>query len=171
MNIFQVSRSGIKEELTTRDDYLDNKFQGLSSSGHDVTKMTVEDKLKWKEKYGSANRPWLDQDNDRTVFLGFDQRGLYIAATGGLPVFASGTRLDYISNLNQIAFSEPCDPDHIFVDEKGFVYCVRSSERLGSFVSVDGIEDYYSIDPCAVHFLPLDTKWPVESQPGKLHSE
>jgi hypothetical protein len=38
----EIARAGIKEELTTRDEYLDSKFVRLSSSGHDLTPMTAE---------------------------------------------------------------------------------------------------------------------------------
>ena len=39
----EVARPNIKEELTTRDEYLDTKFKRLSSSGHDLTPIDTVD--------------------------------------------------------------------------------------------------------------------------------
>lgn len=38
----EVARPGIKEELTTREEYLDSRFTRLSPSGHDLTPWTRE---------------------------------------------------------------------------------------------------------------------------------
>ena len=39
----EVARPNIKEELTTRDEYLDTRFKRLSSSGHDLTPIDTVD--------------------------------------------------------------------------------------------------------------------------------
>ena len=39
----EVARPNIKEELTTRDEYLDTQFKRLSSSGHDLTPIDTID--------------------------------------------------------------------------------------------------------------------------------
>ena len=46
-------------------------------------------------------------------YLGDGQKGLYVCAIGGLPLFASGTRIEEECTAKQLVFSEPCDPDHI----------------------------------------------------------
>ena len=46
-------------------------------------------------------------------YLGDGQKGLYVCAIGGLPLFASGTRIEEECTAQQLVFSEPCDPDHI----------------------------------------------------------
>ncbi|CAM9492179.1 unnamed protein product [Discosporangium mesarthrocarpum] len=39
----EIAREGIKEELTTRDAYLETRFTKLSESGHDLTPMTTQE--------------------------------------------------------------------------------------------------------------------------------
>ena len=46
-------------------------------------------------------------------YLGDGQKGLYVCAIGGLPLFASGTRIESECTAQQLVFSEPCDPEHI----------------------------------------------------------
>ena len=46
-------------------------------------------------------------------YLGDGQKGLYVCAIGGLPLFASGTRIEDECTAQQLVFSEPCDPEHI----------------------------------------------------------
>jgi heme exporter protein D len=176
----EVSRSGIKEELTTRDEYLDARFRGLSPSGHDLTPMTSEEIERWKEthhdyglKWDGSRRPTgCEIGLDLSPFLGMGDRGLYVAAIGGLPVFASGARIDKLCDGKYLYFTEPCDEVHINV-ERGSdskpIRCIRSNTLLGSKVQIKDKNgnntDAYEINVQAVRFLPLRMPWPPESQP------
>ena len=54
-------------------------------------------------------------------------KGLYVSAYGGLPLFSSGNRVDAVFSASKggwlIRFSEPCDPSHVQI--------VRSSSSSG----------------------------------------
>jgi hypothetical protein len=112
-------------------------------------------RMRWDD-YGEAWSAGSD-----AVFLGSGQKGLYVAAVGGLPMFASGTRVDGRCTKTQLVFDEPCDHSHVVVDGAGMVRCVRSGVTVGTTID----EGRYAVDPTAVRFLLLDAPWPVESQP------
>lgn len=174
----QVARLGIKEELTTRDEYLDTVFQGLSESGHDLTPMSPSDVDRWKCVHSESVRtePLI------ASFLGYSEKGLYVTDVGGLPLFASGSRIDALCNKRSLVFTEPCDPKHVYsIDaataataatnsndepESGkLLFCTRCRLNIGKVVLRKSGEVLYVLNPQMVRFLPLNTKWPVESQP------
>ena len=173
----EVSRPGIKEELTTRDDYLDSRFKLLSPSGHDLTPMTSDEIFDWMSekfnKYGLYNKMNPQQPVVVEVpHLGYGQKGLYVCAIGGLPLFSSGSRQN--STTNTLYFLEPCDSTHIRVDKtnndgKSLVYCVRSGFKIGSAeisnTTNNSKQLLYKVDSSKVRFLPISLQWPVESQP------
>jgi peptide methionine sulfoxide reductase MsrB len=76
----------------------------------------------------------------RNGYLGAGQKGLYVSAYGGLPLFSSGNVIDTCqqSSCSYIRFSEPCDPSHIkilrspqSIHSKPQVQCARSLEIVG----------------------------------------
>lgn len=187
----ELARPGIKEELTTRDEYLDERFLKLSSSGHDLTPMTAQEITHWKqERLGNYGTAWDINNNDETSttkgFLGKDMKGLYVCSIGGLPMFSSGTRIDAKCTGDHLFFSEPCDDGHIRVTDwtstsrsmlgnlldedeisSKIITCVRSGVPIGIVYdsSEGGDPKTYKINAREVRFLSLDEKWPVESQP------
>jgi hypothetical protein len=96
------------------------------------------------------------------AFLGEGDKGIYVTDVGGLPVFASGARIDIQCTKSALVFDEPCDETHISVSAvDGSVRCARSSEILGARTS----PGKYTIDSRKVRFLRLSDPWPVSSQP------
>ncbi len=61
------------------------------------------------------------------IILSEGDKGLYVSAYGGLPLFSSGNRVDAVFSASKggwlIRFSEPCDPSHVQI--------VRSSSGSG----------------------------------------
>lgn len=117
----EVQRPNVKDDLTTRDDYLVNRFVRLSMSNHDLTPMSTDEKIKWNLDH--HDHPLYD--SNRTIqravllgqnYIGENEKGAYVCRIGGLPIFTSGTRLDRLCNKNLLVFSEPCDEDHIEIN-------------------------------------------------------
>jgi len=71
-------------------------------------------------------------------YLGDGQKGLYVCAIGGLPLFASGTRIEEECTAQQLVFSEPCDPDHITLVTEGNDASSSSSDGSSSSSSSGG---------------------------------
>jgi hypothetical protein len=91
----KVARDGIKIELTTKDDYLDCRFRGLSRSGHDLTPMNDIEKQQWF----TDHQAYVKQDRQYSTFLGDNEKGIYVCALGGLPLFSSGLSLHKVIEL------------------------------------------------------------------------
>lgn len=111
----ETQRPGIKDDLTTRDEYLESRFIGLSSSNYDITAMTAEDIADWDEHHVDYSIQIVNQRiyNDTYKYLGYQEKGLYVSRIGGLPLFTSGYRLDELCSERYLVFSEPCDSEHI----------------------------------------------------------
>ena len=155
----EVARAGIKVELTTREDYLETRFTKLSASGHDLTPMLKEEVLAWQcEK----------QPSDIAHNAGLGQKGLYCAAVGGLPIFASGDRKDSECSATELVFSSPCDEEHVKIEiETGDFYCARSGIRIGT-VSSQSPQRRFRVNLTSnqsLRFHSLQKPFPVESQP------
>eukprot|EP01041_Mallomonas_annulata_P012088 gene12088-25343_t len=148
-------REGVKLDLTAREDnYLSTKFFKLSSSGHDITPMSEDDKRNRKE---SSQQPF-------EIYLGHSQRGIYTCKVGGLPLFASGFRVDNECNENELVFLEPCDSDHISLKNNN-LYCSRSGLKIGYMSSPSTITKKYIVFCNQVRFYAINSPWPIESQP------
>lgn len=185
----ETARPGIKDDLTTRDEYLSSRFSRLSSSNHDLTPMTPAEVAEWDihhEEY--SVKGILDRKFDR--YLGESDKGAYASRIGGLPLFTSGSRLENICSKSVLFFTEPCDPEHItladwdgsfsnlsdaikdtFPDVVQFmlVRCTRSGCPVGLQATVDGsVPTVFAIAPECVVFLRLDQPWPLESQAENL---
>jgi len=151
----EVARAGIKVELTTRDEYLETRFTKLSESGHDLTPLLPSE---------------LDRLKKETICGNFSglpfRKGLYCAKIGGLPMFASGDRLDDKCSDDELVFQAPCDPEHIWLDDKNNFYCKRSGLAIGK---VDTRSETWlyrvKISEGTLNFHSLDKPFPVESQP------
>lgn len=159
----EIARQGIKEELTTREYYLENRFTKLSSSGHDLTPLTPAEIDEFKVKLVRQTQTQTAEDGEEGSFLGAGQKGLYVCSIGGLPLFASGFRVDKDCNTNTLVFTEPCDEEHIRTWQSGqdtFFDCVRSGITVGK-----KINGKFAVNSKTVSFLPLNRPFPVESQP------
>jgi hypothetical protein len=162
----EVRREGIKEELTTRDEYLETRFTKLSPSGHDLTPLTSEEveAIIEQDSCGMVDA-WMSDCSlemmDDDMYLGKQQKGLYVCNVGGLPIFTSGSRVDEECSSTVLVFSEPCDTEHIRI-EGNLVYCVRSGTLIG------GVADNFTKYRAHVKnmkFLPLQSQLPTDSQP------
>ncbi|CAM9390263.1 unnamed protein product [Ectocarpus fasciculatus] len=164
----EIARKGIKEELTTRDEYLATRFTKLSKSQHDLTPFTPSETqaaashLSPREKavlFGDAvgdNRRSSqarqdrgnNDDDDRNDeqsrgWRDHREKGLYACAVGGLPLFTSGWKLEPRAEDDCPSFAEPCDDEHLVEEhdaENGVtaVSCARSRVRVGSVVGDSG---------------------------------
>lgn len=153
----EVARYGIKQELTTNSDqYFDQTFRKLSTSGHNLTPYTKEE-LKHSQEHQEERRSHLQQYQSIHPFLGANMKGLYVHTIGGLPLFSSGSRVDAACSPTTLVFEEPCDNEHL-IDQ---IYCARTGRRIGE-IKEDG---RYYIPVENLYLLPIHAKWPVESQP------
>jgi len=150
-------RIGIKTELTTRDEYLLTRFSRLSLSGHDLTQLNKLEIEEWIQEYKKIYD--IYDINDCDAFLGMNKKGIYVCYIGGLPLFASGYRIDKECNKMTLTFESPCDEDHITILNNK-IFCVRSSLQIGSYD-----QGKYKVDAEKVRFLALDIVWPVPSIP------
>jgi len=193
----ETSRPGIKDDLTTRDEYLATRFLRLSSSGYDLTPLTSEEVANWDtDKHEECSKRLATTTTTIEFFLGHSQKGMYVASIGGLPLFTSGNRLNEFCNKETLFFTEPCDPEHIQLIEwdgtfshisnrikELFPYfiqimtiqCVRSGIAVGLHVTLgeniakgQSVSSVYAVSTSTVSFLPLDQAWPVESQPENI---
>ena len=172
----QVKRPGIKEELTTRDEYLGKRFLRLSNSGHDLTPLLESEKTPLKLSSQIDNiQEYYSKLSGYGSYLGQGSKGIYVCAIGGLPLFSSGSRINDACNKTTLIFDEPCDHDHISIRKEISpigeydlnVYCVRSEINVGKYISdkQHSVQGHYFIDSKNIIFLPVDVPWPPESQP------
>jgi len=161
----EVARPGIKVELTTRDEYMEQRFTRLSESGHDLTRLLPEELAQLKQQTTNAIS---------AQHSGLGIKGLYVATYGGLPMFASGDRLDVLCTPSELFFSAPCDPEHIRVVTRnnphahGEFYCIRSAEKIGDVLTDStGKKTHYrvTVKEGTLRFYSLDKPFPIESQP------
>lgn len=151
----EVSRRGIKFEFTTHGDYLEERFVGLSKSGHDLTPLLHEEIMRLEEEL-------CDRGDYDGLFLGAGQKGLYCERVGGLPLFSSGCRIDEKCSKSALAFDEACDDDHVLVTPGGLVMDVRCGRRIGERSASDGL---FYVLPSEVVFYALSEALPPQSQP------
>ena len=163
----EVARAGIKQELTTKDEYLDTRFTKLSTSGHDLTPLTAEEKREWAS---------VKKSSDIVENTGLGARGLYCCAVGGLPIYSSGSRLDKECNSTALVFSEPCDPEHVEVRKTtpghtAEVYCRRSGTLVARAELGPGdcvLRHIVPLSLRSLHFHDLRRPFPIESRPESL---
>jgi peptide methionine sulfoxide reductase MsrB len=166
----EVNRVGIKDDLTTKDDYLNSKFTRLSPSGHDLTPLdvnAVEELLRSLE--ATLNdipvKSIDDSLSGRYRYQGENQKGIYVCKIGGLPLFSSGRRYDTFCNDKYLYFTDVCDPAHVHIDDlTSEVKCVRSGILVGKVIEGEN-KSMYQINANLLNFYSIKEKWPVESQP------
>ncbi|CAM9848262.1 unnamed protein product [Pylaiella littoralis] len=188
----EIARKGIKEELTTRDEYLATRFTKLSVSGHDLTPLTPSEKQEAASHLPPTQKavlfgggagderkncdPGHHGDADEGEYRGWrdhKEKGLYACAVGGLPLFTSGWKLAPRAEDACPSFAEPCDGEHLIQErdpvngEGTFVSCARSRVRVGRVVadSRSPSGKRYLISSAALEFHPLGKALPVRCQP------
>ena len=69
----ETQRPGIKDDLTTRDEYLESRFIGLSSSNYDITAMTADDIADWDEHHSDYSIQTVNERiySDNYKYLGY----------------------------------------------------------------------------------------------------
>ncbi len=158
----EIPRNSVKDDLTTRDDYLLNRFTRLSNSGHDLTPMTPQEIDSWLNTH-----PFYNKTQNYSIFLGENQRGTYVMRIGGLPIFTSGSRINSKCSPSYLFFTQPCDSQHIVIDNQdGCIYCSRTNLKIGLELLEDG--KIYRVDVNQVLFIPLTDPLPIESQPENI---
>lgn len=168
-------RIGIKHDLTTRDEYLASRFTKLSCSGHDLTPLSPDEIQFYIEKLHYSTN--LNSGSNSTdTYLGHNTKGIYVNKIGGLPLFTSGYRLDELCNSTALAFSAPCDEEHVKVDNN-LIICSRSNVVVGKVCAISDIAiidtsetttngvSIFLIHSDKLDFYDLTTKLPIESQP------
>jgi peptide methionine sulfoxide reductase MsrB len=191
----ETARYGIKDDLTTKDDYLANRFVKLSRSYYDLTPMTTEEKENYKNSIQHDDKKRTFRNSS---YLGENQKGIYVCVIGGLPLFSSGSIVKDLCNSNFLTFSEPCDPEHVALISKEKAYqllakasdsflnhdivfdngltCTRTGILVGLLSSshcVATADQYliplrYTVFSNRVKFLSLDDPWPIECQPENI---
>ena len=187
----ELAREGIKQELTTREDeYLSTRFVRLSSSGHDLTPLSLEERSEVKKSLQKEEEE--KEEEKEGSFMGEGKKGMYVSRIGGLPLYTSGHRIDRLCSASNLYFEMPCDEDHILITSNSMIRCVRSQEIVGQLVLYNTEEDedkekgqeeeegeegeedegeeggrrlVHCIHASSLRFLPLHSAWPVESQP------
>ncbi len=150
----EVSRPGQKVEFTTHEEYLEERFVGLSKSGHDLTPLLLEEIERLKEEL-------CDEEECEGPFLGAGQKGLYCARVGGIPLFSSGCRIDAKCSKDSLIFDEACDEEHISVSPEGHVMDVRCGLQIGERLE-GGV---FRVSPSQMVFYALSKALPPQSQP------
>jgi peptide methionine sulfoxide reductase MsrB len=157
----EIPRPGIKEELTTREEYMESRFTCLSFSGHDLTPLTEAELNTLIARQADDE---ICENLNENAYLGMGCKGLYVCIIGGLPLFASGSRVDAASCNRSLFFSEPCDVSHVKIHGNQ-VYCVRSGHLLGETCRLHDDSLSYKIQAKSLRFLDIRHTWPPESQP------
>ncbi|CAN0145356.1 unnamed protein product [Scytosiphon promiscuus] len=160
----EIARKGIKEELTTRDEYLATRFTKLSVSQHDLTPFTPSETREAASHLSRRKRAVLlgnagadgeggrhadsDRDTDENSeeksrgWRDHREKGLYACAVGGLPLFTSGWKLEPRPGDDCPSFAEPCDEEHLLQEQgspdnggETSVLCARSRVCVGTVVA------------------------------------
>lgn len=147
-----------------------------SRSGYDITRWT-------KEAIESAaagltpeqRRIMLDAGTEPPfcgVFTDNKEKGIYVCALGGLPLFRSDQK--FLSKSGWASFFAPFDPDHIqYVEDRSHgmvrveILCARTGAHLGH-VFDDGpppTGKRYCLNSEALRFIPDGQPLPSESRP------
>lgn len=183
----EIARPGCKLDLTTRDEYLESRFTKLSLSGHDLTPMSywTSDEIGEDTKC-IAEELKLTQYINSPKYLGVSEKGLYVrllsftykcvyfftkkiptkSLVGGLPLFSSGYRVDILCNTTWLAFTSPCDPEHIVNVETENFQCARNGKTLG-YITKDAENGIiYFVQAEKLFFWNKDRSLPIRSQPA-----
>ncbi|EFJ41676.1 hypothetical protein VOLCADRAFT_121603 [Volvox carteri f. nagariensis] len=154
----------------------------VSRSGYDVTPLSDEERRAAAEGLTPFQKHVTLEHGTERAFTGSTvngyshdnkQRGVYVSALGGLPLFSSDTKFN--SGTGWPSFFAPLDPDHIIeVPDYSIPYMprievldARSGAHLGH-VFDDGpapTGKRYCINAAALKFIPAGEEIPPESRP------
>ncbi|KXZ44249.1 hypothetical protein GPECTOR_70g480 [Gonium pectorale] len=154
----------------------------ISRSGYDVTPLSEAERAAAAQGLTSFQQHVTMEAGTERAFTGKTvngyshdnkQRGVYVSAVGGLPLFTSDTKFN--SGTGWPSFFAPVDPDHIIeVTDYSIPYMprvevldARSGAHLGH-VFDDGpapTGKRYCINAAALKFIPAGEEIPPESQP------
>ncbi len=150
---------------------------GCSSSGHDVSALTLSDG-EWRQRLTDNQYQVLRKAGTEPPFTGEHYenhaQGIYVCAAGGLPLFSSQDKFD--SGTGWPSFTRPIDPAHVIerVDtshgmRRVEVLDARTGSHLGH-VFDDGpgpTGKRYCINSAALKFIAKGAPLPPESQPAR----
>ncbi|KAG2442311.1 hypothetical protein HXX76_002397 [Chlamydomonas incerta] len=154
----------------------------VSRSGYDVTPLSLEERKQAAEGLTDFQKYVTLEHGTERAFSGKTvngythdnkQRGTYVCALGGLPLFSSDTKFN--SGTGWPSFFAPIDPAHIVeVVDMSIPYMprvevldARSGAHLGH-VFDDGpapTGKRYCINAAALKFIPAGEELPAESRP------
>ncbi|KAG2433507.1 hypothetical protein HYH02_012625 [Chlamydomonas schloesseri] len=154
----------------------------VSRSGYDVTPLSESERKQAAEGLSDFQKYVTLEHGTERAFTGKTvngythdnkQRGTYVCALGGLPLFSSDTKFN--SGTGWPSFFAPIDPEHIVeVVDMSIPYMprievldARSGAHLGH-VFDDGpapTGKRYCINAAALKFIPAGEELPVESRP------
>jgi methionine-R-sulfoxide reductase len=154
----------------------------ISKAGYDITPLTLEKQKQLAASLSPHERDVSLASGTERAFTGktvngyshdTKQKGLWVGAIGGLPLFSSDTKFE--SGTGWPSFYAPIDPEHVIevVDNSiGFmprteVIDARSGGHLGHVFN-DGPRPTgkrYCMNAAALRFIPDGEELPAESKP------
>ncbi|GLI69772.1 hypothetical protein VaNZ11_014455 [Volvox africanus] len=154
----------------------------ISRSGYDVTPLSEEERRTAAEGLTQFQKYVVLEHGTERAFTGSTvngyshdnkQRGVYVSALGGLPLFSSDTKFN--SGTGWPSFFAPLDPEHILeIPDYSIPYMprvevldARSGAHLGH-VFDDGpapTGKRYCINAAALKFIPAGEELTQESRP------
>ncbi|CAL5223823.1 g6398 [Coccomyxa viridis] len=175
-----ISTSAGKQDWSPSPD--SNVQRKVSKSGYDITPLTQAQRDELAAKVDANTRHIALESGTERAFTGKTvngyshdnkQKGVYVSAIGGLPLFSSDTKFD--SGTGWPSFYAPVDPEHVKeITDKSIPFMprtevidVRSGAHLGHVFN-DGPRPTgkrYCMNAAALKFIPKDEAPPQESRP------
>jgi hypothetical protein len=80
---------------------------------NEISHWEEEHSFEYKDFISVPNNSYSETIVDTNLYLGNNQKGVYVCRMGGLPLFSSGNRVAALCDPHSMVFSEPCDNDHV----------------------------------------------------------